>query len=94
MIDLAAQLALLLIAPTSHPELMPREREVLALVLQGHPDRKVVRLLGVTSGTDSKHLGNLLGKLGLRNRVDLARWAIEHAPPETGNGAGTTPSGR
>jgi DNA-binding NarL/FixJ family response regulator len=30
-------------------------------------------------------VGNLLGKLGLRNRVELARWAIEHAPPQEGS---------
>ncbi|UQN09364.1 response regulator transcription factor [Deinococcus sp. QL22] len=60
-------------------ELTPREWEVLALISQGHPDRRVARLLGISPGTASKHVSNLLGKLGLRNRVELARWAIEHA---------------
>lgn len=66
------------------PVLTPREWEVLALVAQGHPDRRVARLLGISPGTASKHVSNLLGKLELRNRVELTRWAIERgeaAPP-------------
>lgn len=83
VVDLADQLALLPASPVMYPNLTPREREVLALVSQGHPDRKVARLLGMSPGTASKHVGTLLGKLGLHNRVELARWAIEHAPPAT-----------
>ena len=79
MVEVAAQLGQTPISPTIHTGLTPREQEVLALVSQGHPDRKVARLLGITSSTASKHVGNLLGKLGLRNRVELTRWAIEHA---------------
>ncbi|MEF2277601.1 LuxR C-terminal-related transcriptional regulator [Deinococcus sp. YIM 134068] len=57
--------------------LTPREWEVLALVSQGHPDRRIAGRLGISPGTASKHVGNLLGKLGLQNRVELTRWAIE-----------------
>ncbi|WP_407543265.1 LuxR C-terminal-related transcriptional regulator (plasmid) [Deinococcus radiomollis] len=85
VVDLADQLAPPPASPVLYPELTPREREVLALVSQGHPDRKVARLLGITPRTASKHVGNLLGKLGLRNRVELARWAIEHALPHAGS---------
>ncbi|BDP44198.1 hypothetical protein DAETH_41670 (plasmid) [Deinococcus aetherius] len=67
----------------SGADLTPREREVLALVSQGHPDRRIARLLGISPGTASKHVGNLLGKLGLRNRVELTRWAIEQAEPDS-----------
>ena len=63
--------------------LTPREREVLALVAQGHPDRKVARLLGISPTTASKHVSNLLGKLGLHNRVELARWAIQQETDRT-----------
>ena len=86
MVELAERLARMpipqTIQPINHPELTLREREVLALVSQGHPDRKVARLLGISPRTASKHVGNLLSKLGLRNRVELARRAIEHAPPD------------
>jgi DNA-binding CsgD family transcriptional regulator/tetratricopeptide (TPR) repeat protein len=57
--------------------LTSREWEVLALVAQGHPDRRIARLLGISPATVSKHVGHLLGKLELRNRVELTRWAIE-----------------
>lgn len=70
--------------PDPPVDLTPREWEVLALVAQGHPDRRIAKLLGISPGTVSKHVGNLLGKLGLRNRVELARWAIEHAEPGGG----------
>lgn len=63
--------------PACPANLTPREREVLKLVAEGHPDRRIARLLGISPGTASKHVGNLLDKLGLRNRVELARWAIE-----------------
>ena len=82
VVELAERLAQVPISPLTHPELTPREREVLALVSQGHPDRKVARLLGISPATASKHVGNLLGKLGLHNRVELTRWAIEHVPPD------------
>ncbi|WP_424950353.1 ATP-binding protein [Deinococcus sp.] len=78
MVELAERLARTPVSPAIHSELTPREWEVLALVAQGHPDRKVARLLGISPGTASKHVGNLLGKLGLHNRVELTRWAIEH----------------
>ncbi|GGO28712.1 ATP-binding protein [Deinococcus humi] len=68
---------------TLHPELTPRELEVLALVAQGHPDRHIAKLLGISPATASKHVANLLGKLGLHNRVELARWAMHHEPDRT-----------
>ncbi|GAA4014438.1 hypothetical protein GCM10022631_27750 [Deinococcus rubellus] len=93
-VELAEQLVQHLSVPAQRPDarpaLTPREWEVLALVAQGHPDRKVARLLGISPGTASKHVSNLLGKLGLRNRVELARWAIEHAPPDAPGSAETS----
>ena len=82
VVELAERLAQVPISKATHPELTPRELEVLALVAQGHPDRKVARLLGITAGTASKHVANMLGKLGLHNRVELARWAMEHGLAE------------
>ena len=76
MVELADRLVQVPVLPAAHPDLTPRELEVLALVAQGHPDRKVAQLLGISSGTASKHVANLLGKLGLHNRVELARWAL------------------
>ena len=63
--------------------LTSREREVLGLVAQGHPDRRIARLLGISPATASKHVGNLLSKLELRNRVELARWAFQQETDQT-----------
>ncbi len=63
--------------------LTPREREVINLVAQGHPDRRIAKLLGISPTTASKHVANLLAKLELRNRVELTRWVIEHGTDRT-----------
>ncbi|WP_407541052.1 response regulator transcription factor [Deinococcus radiomollis] len=80
-VELAERLVQNLFAPVQRPgvrpDLTPREWEVLRLVARGHPDRRIARLLSISPGTASKHVSNLLGKLELRNRVELARWAIE-----------------
>ena len=57
--------------------LTSREREVLTLLAEGHPDRKIALLLNISAATASKHVGDMLSKLGLRNRVELARWATD-----------------
>ncbi|GGM18320.1 ATP-binding protein [Deinococcus aerophilus] len=67
-------------AHTPSHGLTAREVEVLALVAQGHPDRRIAKLLGISPATASKHVANVLGKLGMRNRVELARWAMQHEP--------------
>ncbi|CAM4129981.1 ATP-binding protein [Deinococcus marmoris] len=78
VVELADRLALVPVLPVFHPDLTPRELEVLALVAQGHSDRRVAQVLNIAAGTASKHVSNLLGKLGVHNRVELTRWAIGH----------------
>ncbi|WP_027483236.1 LuxR C-terminal-related transcriptional regulator [Deinococcus pimensis] len=63
--------------------LTPRERDVLLLVCEGHPDRRIATLLGISPTTVSKHVASMLGKLGLRNRVELTRWALGHGDGRT-----------
>ncbi|GGL94455.1 hypothetical protein GCM10010840_35590 [Deinococcus aerolatus] len=58
--------------------LTPRERDVLRALAQGATDKKIAQQLGISAGTVSKHVTNMLGKLDLRNRVELARWAAQH----------------
>jgi DNA-binding NarL/FixJ family response regulator len=45
--------------------LTPREREVLALMAEGHANGAIAELLVVTETAVSKHIGNIFGKLGL-----------------------------
>ncbi|MBT2441266.1 response regulator transcription factor [Streptomyces sp. ISL-36] len=53
--------------------LTPREREVLALVAEGHSNGKIARRLVVTEAAVGKHIGNILGKLNLPPAEDTHR---------------------
>jgi DNA-binding NarL/FixJ family response regulator len=46
-------------------ELTPREREVLALMAEGHTNSAIAERLVVTNGAVEKHVGNVFMKLGL-----------------------------
>ena len=66
--------------PTSTPEnsLTPREREVVKLVAEAHPTTQIAELLTISPKTVERHRENILAKLGMRDRVQLTRWAIRH----------------
>lgn len=54
-----------------------REREVAALLAQGKSNREIGDLLVVTSRTIETHVSNILAKLGLTSRAQIALWARE-----------------
>ncbi len=56
--------------------LTPREREVLKLVAEAHTNREIGEILHLSEKTVESHRGNLLRKLGMRDRVELVRYAI------------------
>jgi DNA-binding NarL/FixJ family response regulator len=58
--------------------LTPRELEVLHLVAQGRTNPEIAAALYITEYTVKGHLGKLLHKLCLDNRVQLATYAVEH----------------
>lgn len=58
------------------PRLTAREVEVLRLVAKGLSARDAARQLGVSHRTVQNHVHNVLGKLQLRNRVELTRFAV------------------
>jgi DNA-binding NarL/FixJ family response regulator len=68
------------------PTLTRREEEILSLVARGLPNREIADALGIVEGTVKRHLQNILEKLRLRNRVELAAYAVRQGltPPETG----------
>ena len=58
--------------------LSPREMEVLRLVTAGHTAAETGRALGISAHTVSRHLSNMASKVGVRGRVALTRYAVEH----------------
>jgi len=56
--------------------LTPRELEVVKLVAEGHTSDEIAELLVISRKTVDRHRANILEKLGMRDRVDLTRYAI------------------
>lgn len=66
-------------APTKQPfeALTEREEEVLRTLARGSTNEEIAEQLGVTLSTVKTHVASLMGKLDVRNRVELALWAWE-----------------
>ncbi|MFI8931487.1 response regulator [Streptomyces sp. NPDC053474] len=58
-------------------DLTPREREVLALIGQGLPNRAIAEKLFISEATVKTHINNLFAKAAIRDRADAVRRAIE-----------------
>ena len=56
--------------------LTPREEEVVKLIAEGRTSREIAALLVISEKTVERHRANVLEKLGMRDRVELTRWAI------------------
>ena len=56
--------------------LTERERQVLKLVAEGHTTNEIAEMLSIAGKTVERHRSSLLDKLGMRDRVDLTRYAI------------------
>jgi DNA-binding NarL/FixJ family response regulator len=62
---------------STHP-LTDRELQVVKLVAEAHTNEQIARLLVISPRTVERHRENILAKLGMRDRVELTRWAIRH----------------
>jgi DNA-binding NarL/FixJ family response regulator len=60
------------------PQLTERETDVLRLVAKGLTSRQIAKRLVISHRTVENHVQSTLRKLQLHNRVELARYAIEH----------------
>ena len=56
--------------------LTPRELEVLKLIAEAHTSKEIAQLLFISIKTVERHRQNILDKLGMRDRVELTRYAI------------------
>lgn len=58
--------------------LTARERDVLARIARGLPNRMIAEDLGITERTARTHVSNILAKLGLASRTQAALLAVQH----------------
>jgi DNA-binding NarL/FixJ family response regulator len=63
----------------SEPELTPREREVLALLADGLPNKLIARRLDISEKTVKAHLTSIFQRIGVSDRPQAALWAERHA---------------
>ena len=56
--------------------LTPRELQVVKLIAEAHTSDQIAELLTISPRTVERHRENILGKLGMRDRVELTRYAI------------------
>ena len=64
------------VATDPYQTLTAREREMLQLAAEGYSRVGMARRLGISSRTAETHRANALNKLGLRNRVEVVRYAL------------------
>ena len=65
--------------------LTPRELEVLRLIAEGLSNGEIARRLYISTKTASVHVSNILAKLDMTSRTEVATWALR---------SGLVPSGR
>jgi DNA-binding NarL/FixJ family response regulator len=62
--------------PAASDVLSARECEVLTLVVDGCSNAEIAQELGIARNTVKNHLRSILAKLGARNRVQAAAYAV------------------
>ena len=62
-------------APDRLDALTAREREVLALVAEGLPNKQIARALGITDKTVKAHMTKIFAAIGVTDRTAAALWA-------------------
>lgn len=63
----------------TRPRLTRRQVAIARLVAQGHSNRRIADATGLTEGTVKLHVSNILKRLGVRNRTEIARITLDYA---------------
>ena len=63
---------------TPREPLTPRETEVVKLVAESYTNQQIAKTLVISEKTVERHRANILEKLGMRDRVELTRYAIRN----------------
>ncbi|WP_067138268.1 response regulator [Microtetraspora malaysiensis] len=56
--------------------LTPREEEIVKLIAEGHSSKEIAETLVISVKTVDRHRANILQKLGMRDRLELTKYAI------------------
>ncbi|WP_067623679.1 response regulator [Alicyclobacillus acidiphilus] len=64
--------------PSAPNALTAREREILQFVKQGATNKEIAEALFISENTVKNHLKNIMAKLHIKNRVQLAVYARDH----------------
>ncbi len=65
------------VPPPDHPPLTEREGQVIRLVAQGKSNREIAEALVISGKTVKAHISNILGKLDLQDRTQMAIYALK-----------------
>ena len=77
LLDRFAELGTATPATQPFEALTEREEEVLVAVARGRTNAEIADELFISLSTVKSHIAHLMGKLGARNRVEIAMWAYE-----------------
>ncbi|MEB0138086.1 MULTISPECIES: response regulator transcription factor [unclassified Undibacterium] len=73
-----------LAVPTERDKLTPRERDTMVCLARGESNKEIARHLDVAESTVKIHVQNILKKLNLSSRVQIAVYAVEHRLDKAG----------
>jgi predicted ATPase/DNA-binding CsgD family transcriptional regulator len=80
--------------PAAAGGLTPRELEIVALIAKGHSNKAIGEELVISPATSARHVANIMLKLGLRSRAQIAAWAVRGSGGAAADGPETGEAGQ